>query len=934
MLKSLNIKIRLLDQLFTIFLLGSILLVAGTAFAQDAKIFILHSYHQEYPWTSNENMGFVKTLADMLPAGSASFSTEYLDTKRHKFDQEYQEFFFLYLKQKYSRYSPDVIFCTDDNALTFLIHFKERLFGDAPVVFCGVNNLGIENDLYRQQYSGIFEKKEISPNLAFLQKIKLKSGNIIVFGDDSSTHHAITQLIKEDIASKNIAQEYSILSSENLLSLIDQLKLINEGVVFLTTIGGMKDEQDSIIPLEKTLSLIVNAGNFTIISMEDVYLQKGVFGGYVTSGFSQGKEAADLVIQILRGNSPASIPLAKESPNEWIFNYPQLKKIGISSSQLPENSVILNRPLSYYDQYKYRIWSVIFFIFLLVIVIFVLMQNIRKRKKAETFLQKTREELEHRVVERTAELSDANAYLNNEIKERKQTEIALTQSKARLQSILGAVPTGIGLTIDRFVVEVNSAICEMTGRTKDELIGKSAKVFYPTQEEFEFVGREKYSQVADHMTGTVETHWIRKDGSILNVLLSSSPINPEDLSVGVTFTATDITQRILAEVEKKKLEAQLIQAQKMEAIGTLAGGIAHDFNNILGAIIGYAEMARDDSPKESSVVEDLDKVLEASDRAVGLVRQILAFSRQDETEHILLHPSAIMKKTVSMLRPTLPTTIEVTQDFDPETGFIFADPTQIHQILMNLCTNAFHAMEKTGGKLDISLKEIDLSDGDLLSHEQDVIAGTFIQLSVGDSGAGMTQEVKDKIFDPYFTTKGVGKGTGMGLSIVHGIIKSYGGFITLSSEPGKGTVFHVFLPVVNKEALPAKEAIKQIPVGKEKILFIDDEDVLADMGKNMLERLGYRVTVRKSSLEALETFQNQPNQFDVVITDQTMPGMTGIDLARRMLQIRPDIPIILCTGYSSIISEQKAKSLGIREFALKPVGKSDIAMLIRKVLDT
>jgi signal transduction histidine kinase/ActR/RegA family two-component response regulator len=384
--------------------------------------------------------------------------------------------------------------------------------------------------------------------------------------------------------------------------------------------------------------------------------------------------------------------------------------------------------------------------------------------------------------------------------------------------------------------------------------------------------------------------------------------------------------------EQQKMEKQLQQAQKMEAIGTLAGGIAHDFNNILGAIIGYTEMARDDSPNGSSIAEDLDNVLEASDRAVGLVKQILSFSRQDETENVLLQPASIVNKAILMLRPSLPTTIEIIQDIDTKTGLIFADPTQIQQILMNLCTNAFHAMEKTGGRLDISLKEIDPRDGDL-SHEPDVVAGTFIQLSVGDSGAGMTQEVKDKIFDPYFTTKGVGKGTGMGLSIAHGIIKSYGGFITLSSEPGKGTVFHVFLPVVNKEELPAKEASEQIPVGIERVLFIDDEDVLADMGKNMLERLGYHVTVRKSSLEALETFQNQPDQFDVVITDQTMPGMTGIDLARRMLQIRSDIPIILCTGYSSTISQEKAKSMGIKEFALKPVGKKDIAMLIRKVLD-
>jgi len=394
----------------------------------------------------------------------------------------------------------------------------------------------------------------------------------------------------------------------------------------------------------------------------------------------------------------------------------------------------------------------------------------------------------------------------------------------------------------------------------------------------------------------------------------------------------DITEQKKEESEKAKLESQLQQAQKMEAIGTLAGGIAHDFNNILGAIIGYTEMARDDSPKGSSIAKDLDKVLEASDRATSLVKQILAFSRKGEAEYILLQPSRIVNKTITLLRPTLPATLEITQDIDTETGLIFADPTQMHQILMNLCANAFHAMEETGGRLDISLKEIDHCREDI-THEPHIDTGTYIQLSVSDTGPGMTQEVKDKIFDPYFTTKGVGKGTGMGLSIIHGIVKSYGGFITCYSVLGEGTTFNVLLPVTSEEMLPDKEAIKQIPVGKEKILFIDDEDILADMGKDMLERLGYYVTVRKSSLEALETFQNQPDQFDIVITDQTMPGITGADLARRMLQIRPDIPIILCTGYSSIISEEKAKSLGIKEFAMKPLSKNNIAVLIRKALD-
>ncbi len=393
-----------------------------------------------------------------------------------------------------------------------------------------------------------------------------------------------------------------------------------------------------------------------------------------------------------------------------------------------------------------------------------------------------------------------------------------------------------------------------------------------------------------------------------------------------------ISQRKMAERDRKNLEERLQQAQKMEAIGTLAGGIAHDFNNILGAILGYTEMAKDDSPQGSTIAKDLDKVLEAGIRAKGLVQQILAFSRQADTERIPLQPASLVKEVIKMLRPSLPTTIEIIQDIDPETSLIFADQTQIHQILMNLCTNAFHAMEKTGGRLDISLKETTLSSEDLV-HEPGVEAGTFVKLSICDSGPGIAPEIKNKIFDPYFTTKETGKGTGMGLSLVHGIVKGYGGFISLYSELGEGTAFHVFLPVIKKEVLPEKETVAQIPIGKERVLFIDDEEILAEMGKDMLERLGYDVTVRNSSLAALETFQNQPDQFDVIITDQTMPGMTGADLARRMMQIRPDIPIILCTGYSTLISEEKAKSMGIREFALKPLAKRDLAQLLRKVLD-
>ena len=390
----------------------------------------------------------------------------------------------------------------------------------------------------------------------------------------------------------------------------------------------------------------------------------------------------------------------------------------------------------------------------------------------------------------------------------------------------------------------------------------------------------------------------------------------------------------LSQVERhrQEMEAQLRQAQKMEAIGTLAGGIAHDFNNILGAIIGYAEMAKDASPSGSAAARYLDKVLAAGERAACLVKQILAFSRQASAEPIPLELNHLVKEVIKLLRPALPSTITIRQQLGTATHSVLADPTQIHQIVMNLCTNAFHAMEQTGGVLEITLTDHDLSAEDL-QHQPEVQAGKFVALSVADTGPGIAPEIRDKIFVPYFTTKKIGKGAGMGLAIVHGIVTTAGGFVICESEQGKGTVFRVFLPATAEKVAAVTKVGETVPTGKEHILFIDDEEILAQMGKTMLERLGYTVTIRTSSLEALALFQQQADTFAAVVTDQTMPEMTGMDLARKMLAIRPDIPIILCTGYSSLINEEQAKEFGIKEFVMKPMTKNALSTLLRKVLD-
>jgi signal transduction histidine kinase len=320
------------------------------------------------------------------------------------------------------------------------------------------------------------------------------------------------------------------------------------------------------------------------------------------------------------------------------------------------------------------------------------------------------------------------------------------------------------------------------------------------------------------------------------------------------------------EEENRTLQTQLIQAQKMEAIGTLAGGIAHDFNNILMAILGYAELIREDCLHGSVKPSDLDQVIHAGRRAKDLVAQILAFSRQTEVQKIPLLPALIIKKSSSLLRSSFPTTIDIHFDIEHQVDLILADPTQVHQILMNLSTNASQAMEQTGGSLKIILRDRELSRQDLC-HQPDIPPGRFVELAIGDTGPGISPEIRNKIFDPYFTTKEAGKGTGMGLAIVHGIVTGYGGFITCESELGKGTTFRVFFPAIEKAIVTEVKSIDAAPPGTERILFVDDEDTLAELGKTMLERLGYKVTAQSNSLDALALFQKYPYDFDAVITD-------------------------------------------------------------------
>jgi PAS domain S-box-containing protein len=536
-------------------------------------------------------------------------------------------------------------------------------------------------------------------------------------------------------------------------------------------------------------------------------------------------------------------------------------------------------------------------------------------------------------------LKTSHDQLYNEITEHKQAKEAIEQLRRRNELILNSAGEGIlGLDLEGKLTFVNPAAAEMLGYKAEELIGRSDHgLYHHTREDGRVYPEEECPVYQAFRDGKFcplmeEVFW-RKDGTSFPVRYSSAPIIEDGRVVGAVINFRDITERRLVEKEKERLESQLRQVQKLEAIGTLAGGIAHDFNNVLGIIMGYTDLIGLHLPEESKEKEHLGALLKACRRAKDLVRQILTFSRsEDGLERRPVDIRPIIKESLKFLRASLPTTIEIRQNISITGGMILAHPTQIHQVLTNLCTNAAHAMEEKGGVLEVSLTDLDLTPGAVPPHS-DMIPGLYMRLTVSDTGHGMPSATLERIFDPYFTTKGIGKGTGLGLPIVHGIVKGYGGAITVSSEIGKGTTFHVYLPTSEGDLIVSDEVCSPIPRGTERILFVDDEMPLIDLWQKSLGRLGYNVVIATDSLQALQLFRAHPEDFDLVMTDYTMPKMTGIDLAEQMMRVRPDILVILCTGVIEWNMEEKAKEMGIRAFLRKPMEVRKTAEEIRKVLE-
>jgi PAS domain S-box-containing protein len=518
---------------------------------------------------------------------------------------------------------------------------------------------------------------------------------------------------------------------------------------------------------------------------------------------------------------------------------------------------------------------------------------------------------------------------------RKKAEDTIREQRDFLNTLLETIPNPVSYQKrDGTYSGCNSAFEKFIGKPRAKILGKTvhdfaggkmaAKVDKIDGELFKTPGVKRY-----------ESEVKRTDGQNRYVVFDKASLLDDQGNVdGLIAVISDMTERKKVEREKRRLERQLQLSQKMESIGTLAGGIAHDFNNILYGTIGFTELCLDDTEPGTILHENLKEVLAGGKRAKALVEQILMFSRQTEKEMKPILVSTIVKEVSKLLRSTIPSTIRIDLDVQAENSTINGDPTQIHRVLLNLSTNAHHAMEAEGGTLKIALSNV-LKDANCTNQKPaNLAAGTYLKLSISDTGTGIPPELRDRIFDPFFTSKEQGKGTGMGLAVVHGIVKTHKGHIEVASTHKNGTTVDVYFPVAeSNEDTFDTTSTNQLPCGHEHVFLVDDELQVVGFQKQMLERLNYTVTSRTSSLEAIKTFKANHAQYDAVITDMTMPYMTGDRLSAELKKIKPGIPVILCTGYNEKLSSTIAEEIGVEALLMKPVDKADLAIALRQVLD-
>lgn len=913
----------------------SVAFVNAEANAQPKSILVLNSYHPGYVWGDSVMRGVRKVLGGL--GEGLKIRYEFMDTKHYPVSTIFDSLRELY-RLKYQHVQFNVIIALDNNALDFLLAYRDELFPGTPVVFCGINGFTDEMIAGHSGFTGVAEDYEVRDNITLALKLHPETEHIAIVSGVSTSSLINQRRVREAIPEFSDRVDFIDLSAKNIPELTQALKALPDKTLILYISYYMTPDGTTLTVPEST-SLISRTSGLPMYSPWEYTLGNGVIGGKMLSGEDQGRTAASIARRILNGEPVASIPVNRSLENQYIFDFSMLKQFNIAHSTLPKGSIIKNEPQTFYYRNKMVVWLTTGFIVYQFLTIVFLLRIIARKKKAEVSLKR-----EEARLEALLEISQMqNAPVEEIMRFALRKAVELTGSSVGYLVQMDKAETRFVYALEDGRIELH----EWDFETIDDLPESWRRA---TQQNTPLTVNEPGK------LDWTDSQWPGASVPITSYLIL--PVSDGGRLIGLSivcnkpsrFKDADLRQLTLlvegmlrpiqhkrAEMREKHLEEELRHAQKMEAIGTFAGGIAHDFNNILGAITTCSEIALEDVPKSDPVHEDLKHVLKAAQRGKNLIARILAFSRRSDPTSQPVQLKMILSECLALLKTFIPPSIEVTLDIRTKSALVLADPTQIHQVIMNLCINAEQAMRGQKGNLHLSLNAVDLSESEVKAFPG-LKPGRYARISVSDTGRGMDEKVMQRIFDPFFSTRKKSGGTGLGLSMSHGIVKRHGGAFSVESTPGKGSTFHVLLPCAHAEETAESLAqARELRGGAETILLADDDGDMAYSVERLLHKMGYNVQTCSDGAKALALLKDNPTRFDLVVTDYMMPAMTGVELAREIREMNDTMPVILYTGFEddnvSQMSSKELKENGIDIFLTKPFAIEELCRAVRSLLD-
>jgi PAS domain S-box-containing protein len=873
---------------YFIFTIIVVLATASLAHAslKSKRILFLNSYQSGYAWSDGILEGLRSELARSIE--NFDLQVEFMDSKKY-YDPKMLEMLHNYYEYKFRNDNYDVVITADNNALEFALKYRDSLFPEVPMVFCGVNNYhpGMLGD--QRGVTGIEENVDFKENLEIARSLNTSAGQIIVISNDTVTSLAIVREIKETIKEASIDFKVSFITDfkirdlqagkNSFLATLPQDSLIyivpsheSSGGVFYTP--------------EDISRLVCQATDLPVYSSWEFLMGTGIVGGKFSSERQHGETAASIAVRILNGEDPDAIPVVLRGGHSYVFDHKALIRFNIKKSLLPPGSRVINEPYNFYKLNRQIFWAIMGSVFILSFMVILLILNTLQKKKANR---------------------------------------AMDESRKKLRLILDNIPQLVFWQDHnlKFVDANNSFLNFFNIKDKQSIIGHDFTSIPNMGDAAEEAGKLALGVLHNNeprynchlkITNTNRDHiWLEMN----KIPLHDKNKNP----IGVLSTAEDITKKI-------NLKQQLNQAQKMEALGILSGGIAHDFNNILTSIINSTELAMEDVAIESITHKDLERVLNAGNRGSNLVKQILTFSRPGHMQFKNMNMTRIVIDAMELLRTSFPGNLEIITDINRIRSNCHGDPTQIHQVIMNLCTNSFQAVNGLGGKIWIGLREKRLNEGE--AKEVNLLPGNYVELTVADNGPGIDLDIIDKIFDPFFSTKNKNIGTGLGLSMVHGIVQGHNGAISVSSLPFHQTCFTILIPQIDEGDEDEASGTGNSQRGEGVILFVEDDADQRESVPRTLENLGYRVITACDADAALLELDRKSQHFDLVITDYDMPRTSGLDLAKEIKEIQPELPVIMVSGRNVEFCVKESDN--ILKFVVKPYNKAILSEAIKGVM--